>query len=230
MNKSDIEHNARDLQLQIWRRIPELWPGKTGISFVEIFDAEVAARVQGIDFQYHPELKWFTNLCNPLEEVAGILHREECRIMVSTKFPLETRRFTAAHEIGHWRLHHGMNMHRDRPIEGLSVDSHGRAPEEREADYFAACFLMPRKRVMAAFEHVFSTKIPLVFDDAAAFELCPQDPDSLMRPYEGSLNRALALASATHFRGKYFRPLHQQLRVSVTSMAIRITELGLIRE
>jgi len=233
MNNDDIEFRARNLHREIWERRAELWPGKRELSIVEIVDPVMAARVLGIDFQLHPELRWFTRPLAPLEETAGILDRKGRRILIAEKFKFETQRFTAAHEIGHLLLHEGVKetlMHRDLPISGLTRVATSRPWYEREADHFAACLLMPRKRLIAVFEYVFSTKIPFVFDDAAAFELCPNDPDSLSRPHAESLARALALASATHFRGKHFVPLYQQFRVSVSSMAIRIEELGLIQE
>ena len=233
MDKNYIEFRSRKLIGEILARSAELWPGKQEISFADVVDPAMAARVLGVDYQLHPELRWFTRPFSPLEETAGILDREGSRILIAEKFKFETRRFTAAHEIGHLLLHDGVEetiMHRDRPIDGLTREDTARPWYEREANHFAACFLVPRKRLKEAFQYVFSTNIPFVFDDAAAFELCRQDPDSLLRPDDETLARGLALASATHFRGKHFVPLHQQFRVSVTSMAIRIEELGLIQQ
>ena len=86
-------------------------------------------------------------------------------------------------------------MHRDRPVHGIGVQTSSRPPHEREADYFAACFLVPESLLADALEFAFLTKSPFVFDDAAAFHLSPKDPDSVLRPEVGSLARALALAS-----------------------------------
>lgn len=226
MNKIAIERVARDLQLQIWGQRDVLWPGKKELSLVEILDPAIAAKVLGIAFQPYEELRWFSEPRVPLEEIAGILDREGRQIAVSMKFPLETIRFTGAHEIGHWRLHRGMNMHRDRPIKGLSVEQSRRPPEEREADYFAACFLVPRKRLLAAFQATFATRVPFDFNDNTAFMLCPNDSDSLLRAEVGSLDRALALASAISFAGRHFNSLASQFGVSVINNGNSVTRGG----
>lgn len=231
MNKEFIESKARELHREVWRHSASLWPGRTGLSIVEIVDPEVAAKVLGIDYQTHPDLKWFTHPLAPHEETAGVLDREEGRILIADEFSFETRRFTAAHEIGHFLLHENVEetlLHRDRPIDGLTREKNSRPWYEKEADYFSACFLMPRRRVIETFEYAFSMRAPFIFDRADAEELCPQNPDSLWMPKD-SLARAMALASVTRYRRKHFVPLHQVFRVSVTSMAIRIKELGLIQ-
>lgn len=58
-----------------------------------------------------------------------------------------------AHELGHALLHVGLEaMHRDRPVDGPynSTDI-----KERQANKFAACFLMPSKLVEITFEQLF---------------------------------------------------------------------------
>lgn len=227
MDNDDIEKKARELQLQIWEERKKLWPGKEP-TLVSMLDPEIAAKVLGIDFDRYEELGRFGD-GQSRYEVAGMLDRQSRRIAVSRRFPLETVRFTGAHEIGHWLLHDDDEvMHRDRPIKGLERGK-PRPPREREADHFAACFLMPAKPLKNAFESIYG-RLPLVFDDNVAFRLCPSDPDSLLRPYEGAMDRAFAAASAEHYCGRNFYSLAKQFCVSSTSMAIRIKELGLIRE
>ena len=229
MDKKDIEKLARELQLQIWDKRKKIWPERREHSPMAVLDPEVAAWVLGIEYDKFEELGRFGDR-NARYEVAGLLDRENSRIAVSKKFPMETVRFTGAHEIGHWLLHkEGETMHRDRPIKGLEPATI-RPPREREADHFAACFLMPGKLVTDAFEATYGHS-PLVFDDNVAFRLCPSDPDSLLRPYgDGGMDRALALAAAEHYGGRHFNSMAKRFGVSVTSMAIRIKELGLIRE
>ena len=66
--------------------------------------------------------------------------------------------FTCAHEAGHWVLH---RQHVD--VEGrcnskggaiVSRLSNAKAPIEWQADYFAACLLMPEKEIREAFQKV----------------------------------------------------------------------------
>lgn len=229
MDRKEIERLARELQLRIWEERKRLWPERREHSPMSVLDPEVAARVLGIEYEKYEELGRFGDR-SARYEVAGLLDRENSRIAVSKKFSMETVRFTGAHEIGHWILHReGEILHRDRPVRGLEP-AMIRPPREREADYFAACFLMPGRLVKECFESIFGSA-PLAFDDNVAFRLCPSDPDSLLRPYnDGGMDRAIAVASTEHYGGRHFNSMAKRFCVSVTSMAIRIRELGLIRE
>jgi Zn-dependent peptidase ImmA (M78 family) len=120
-------------------------------------------------------------------------------------------------------------MHRDRPIKGIYLDGSVRPSHEREADYFAACFLVPGKMLTKSFKKRFREK-PLILDDTVAFWLNPSDPDSLLRADIGSLDFALAVASASSYGGAHFMSLASQFGVSPTTMAIRLLELELIEE
>ncbi len=164
-------------------------------------------------------------------ETAALLDPQAKKIAVAEKFGLEIARFTGAHELGHAVLHPGNVMRRDRPIEGLRWNDRSPRPQiEREADFFAGCFLMPRKPVISVFEENFEIKTPLVIDETTAFWLCPDEPDFLLRTLPGSSARALAVASCESFEGRHFDSLAKRFRVSVTSMAITLYELDLIRE
>jgi hypothetical protein len=197
---------------------------------VEIVDPATAARVLDVDYQLHPKLRWFTTPLAPLEVTAGIFDRRSRAILISEEFDVEVRRFTAAHELGHLLLHEGIKetfLHRDRAVSGSMNSGISRPWYESEADYFAACFLMPKRRVIEAFECLFSKNIPFVLNGENASNLRPEDPASLSALSNGSLARMLA--SATCFRDKRFMPLHRLFRVSVSAMALRIEELGLIQ-
>jgi len=160
--------------------------------------------------------------------VAGMLDRGRNIIAVSERFGTEVMRFTGAHEVGHCRLHKGLQMHRDRPISGVSPDTTPRAPEEREADYFAACFLMPEKLMHKAFMTRFGPTVPFIFDEGRAFQLSPRGYTELIYADHRSHARGLALATAQSFNGAHFRSLADSFRVSPLSMAIRLEELGLV--
>jgi Zn-dependent peptidase ImmA (M78 family) len=226
MDKQKIESAARDVHKLIWKQKNQIWAERMPPPF-EMLEPEIAACALGVRYEFHPELI-LLNHRSSKSEVAGLLDRQAGKIAVADQFPEETIRFTGAHEIGHWVLHPDETMHRDRPIKGLLGGMGHRPLKEKEADYFAACFLMPRKLVIDAFELTFRTQVPFVFDDAAAFWLCPSDPESLLRADYGSLDRALSLATAQSYGGRHFNSLAKQFRVSVTTMAIRLNELGLI--
>lgn len=227
MDKSDIETRARKLQMQIWDQRHVIWPDRE-VSPLEMLDPEIAAFVLGVKYEFHEEIRLLGQ--SNQYEIAGLFDRQLGKIAVSSRFPDETIRFTGAHEIGHYLLHPGHVMHRDRPIKGLAGSTYNRAPQEVEADYFAACFLMPRKLVKEALESTFLTEAPFVFDDDAAFWLSPGNPGALLRPYEGNRDRAHALATAQSYGGRHFVSLSKLFRVSSGSMAIRLQELGLIQD
>lgn len=162
-------------------------------------------------------------------EVAGALNRAEKKVLISNAFPYEVQRFTAAHELGHLKLHPDHIMHRDRPVNGWNKGLDTRPEKEKEADFFAACFLMPRDAVIAAFKWRFGAELPFTFDDDSSFWLARNDPHSLLYCDAASLDRALALATSESYKGRTFLSLKKLFNVSADSMAIRLTELKLIR-
>jgi Zn-dependent peptidase ImmA (M78 family) len=212
MDKASIEQAARSLRRLIWDRQDEFWPDSAP-NAMDVLNPEVAARGNfgqaGIRF-----------------EIAGLIDRQSRKIAISRRFPPEVRRFTAAHEIGHWLLHPGEVMHRDKPIQGMST--YFRPPIEAEADYFAACFLMPERALTKKIEETFGVSVPISFTEDMAFWLAPGDSNHLVYPDQGSRAREFAMAAATSFAGRHFHSLAEQFGVSVSSMAFRLDELGLI--
>ncbi|MGB7541899.1 MAG: ImmA/IrrE family metallo-endopeptidase [Burkholderiales bacterium] len=226
MDTREIESKARDLQQRIWAERASLWPDREPHP-LDALDPLVAGRVLDIDFQYFEELKFDVN--DNKYETAGLLNRPGRKIAIARRYGPEVMRFTGAHELGHWTLHpSSVTFHRDLPIKGL--ERKARDPREREADYFAACFLMPAKLVANVFRSMFRTNNPFEFDDTTAFHLRPNDTESLLTPDVDSYDREVALATARSFGGRHFeKSLAQLFQVSVATMAIRIRELKLVR-
>lgn len=85
-----------------------------------------------------------------LGDVSGLVLRKgrDIIIGVNKKEALTRQRFTIAHELAHALLHHGEEVRFDKDFRvnlrsetsGLGVDV-----EEIEANFFAACLLMPRR-------------------------------------------------------------------------------------
>lgn len=193
-----------------------------------MLEPEVAAHVLGVEYVEMP------NLGDPRFgyrgqhlKIAGSIDRGLNRISVSTEFKHNTVRFTGAHEVGHWVLHPDQVMHRDLPVEGLTTKHRNR--KEKEADYYAACYLMPSRLLGDMFSKLFCTTIPLAIDETVAFHLNPQDPQSLLLADDESLERELAVARCESFGTQRFNSLAKIFRVSDLAMAIRIKELKLIR-
>lgn len=84
------------------------------------------------------------------QEASGVLVRKDGMIVIGVnRAHAKTRqRFTAAHELGHALLHGGEQIHHDASFRvnlRSDLSSKGTDPIEIEANYFAACLLMPRE-------------------------------------------------------------------------------------
>lgn len=94
----------------------------------------------------------------PLDNLLGAYVPEGVGgVLVTTQRPIPIQRYTAAHEIGHWRLDHG---------HGLALDGEehvlGSTPVEREqlAQVFAGCLLMPPPLVFGVLDRLGLTGQP----------------------------------------------------------------------
>jgi Zn-dependent peptidase ImmA (M78 family) len=222
-----IEKAAQDAFNQIWTQHTTVQKYPIN-SVMELINPILACQLQGVAVNLCYELGCFGQGADKFE-VAGGLDRQNKKILISEKFPIASQRFTMAHELGHWILHPDNIMHRDRPIAGLDQKSHTKPIKEREADYFAACFLMPRNTVIAQFKNRFGDQLPFRFDESSSFWLGHDDPQSLIYSDQKSLDRELALATCTHYRMNSFKSLANFFGVSNQTMAIRLSELQLIR-
>ena len=93
------------------------------------------------------------------KNVLGALYVKSMRVCVNEKL-LEGRNegrlvFTCAHEAGHWVLHRHLVDTAGRPGDDTGAivcrAKNARKPIEWQADYFAACLLMPEDEVKRAF-------------------------------------------------------------------------------
>lgn len=66
-------------------------------------------------------------------------------IGVNSKLSLPWKRFVIAHEIGHYFLHYIDNAAKYNGMYAHRENAKGKGHEEQEADYFAACLLMPKE-------------------------------------------------------------------------------------
>lgn len=102
-------------------------------------------------------LKWGLQVKQgDLGDVSGLLVRQGNVAVIgvnSTQRPAR-QRFTMAHEFAHFLLHEGMSSHMDRDFKVNyrdAVSSEASDVDEIEANFFAACLLMP-KPFLDAFE------------------------------------------------------------------------------
>jgi Zn-dependent peptidase ImmA (M78 family) len=165
-------------------------------------------------------------------ETAGLMDRENRRIVVAQKYPHEWRRFTVAHEIGHWILHPGVVYHRDRPLSGGEQANIGHPPEEQEANKFASELLMPAEIMTGHFQLIFGEPIDGRDPSSTLLSRLTAISNQSFRPKDFSQNvryRSLLVANMPVQRmGRYFSPLAKTFGVSVSAMAIQLEDLGLV--
>lgn len=226
MDYAEIETAARAVLVNIYRNEGKVRPGF--LAPMQMIEPDVVATHLGYRLAELPSLgSWGSG---PTRfETAGVVDKQRKLITLSQRFRLEVRRFTAAHEIGHVVLNHpGTVIHRDRPV--FEIETALRTRIEREADYFAACLLVPRRLLEIEFEKRFCIGPPLPLTDDVAFNLCASSAHALMRAGPGSYEFAATVASAKAFNGHHFRSLADAFNVSVSAMAIRLRELQLIQD
>lgn len=142
-------------------------------------------------------------------------------------------RYTAAHEVGHWRLHRGL-FGKDpaqtsllEPNAAPSVVCRTNQAKERiefQADLYASCVLMPRKMVFAAWDDAFPDRKQRVLKPldglAHSFIEIPRD-----RPLSLTANNPefddLVLE-------RFAKPFAEKFLVSPIAMRIRLERLGLL--
>lgn len=219
----EIEAKATSLLTKLWVDRETLWSGNPPPDAIAIRDPFIGLRAVGYDTIEKAGMQYRTD--SGAIEVAGVIDQSSKCVQISLQFPPHVRLFTVAHELGHAVLHPGMDgLHRDRPQDGTE-DS--RDPVEREADKFAACFLMPVKLVRAQFVARFGAP-NFALSDESAFALAGKSLDAVRTKIRGRRDCARLLAGAQRFGGRHFVSLAEYFGVSVGAMAIRIEELDLV--
>lgn len=220
MNRLRIAQAVRDLHREIWRSRVAL--GIDAWSPLRMLEPAIAAAVLGVHFEEVDGLGQM-GPPGPVTEVAGRVDRNRKLIQVSLRFQGAVRRFTGAHEVGHWVIHPNAVMHRDRPFEGGPGPA-VRSREEKEADYFAACFLMPERLVLESYTRRFDTP-PLRVNDRVAFALSSDDMDAV---YAASPEQLAGMLAACKHPRLFPLSLAEEFRVSVAAMALRLLEIGAV--
>jgi Zn-dependent peptidase ImmA (M78 family) len=223
--RQDIEAIVRNLQIQMWRRRTELLETEGDVEPLQILDPIVALKCLGYRVAMRESLGLYAAGKDSFE-VAGLVDNANGTVQISRRFSPPSRRFTAAHELGHAVLHEGSGLHRDRAPDGSGLGP--RDLKEREADTFASLFLLPEKQVRVAFQNRFRTPA-FKLNDATAFALASKDLRQVQNLYRGERELARALATAHHYDGVHFDSLVGKFQVSVEVMAIRLEELALVK-
>ena len=221
---------AQKLLRKIWGRRGELW--SPGIDPDEIFPLDVPMVIRKI-LEINVEEPEEIPTSEEGVQIAGFIDRRKKRIVVAQMYKTQWRRFTWAHELGHWVLHPALTYLRERPRMGVERVDYSRSPEEEEADAFAAELLMPTKLVIKIFHKSFggpvdgrtpNDDLAFWFSTASTTKI---EPSKLAT--HGPRYRALLLAQAQTWQGSPLVSLADRFGVSPTAMAIQLVDLGLVR-
>ena len=222
--KDEITDIARNVQSELWLNRSDIWPSEELLPF-EIIDPATTFRLHGYEFETAASLG--TEVVDGEDiEVAGFVDIENRIARISTRFSQPIQRFTSAHELGHALLHEGTTLFRDRALEGGPVS--GPRPQiEKEADIFAAAFLMPAKQIQDIFTRIFGVDSFEVNQDSAyalGFKRLSEFENHISTPRRLSTH----LATVQLYAGKATRSLTDVFGVSPSAMAIRLEELELV--
>lgn len=173
-------------------------------------------------------------------DILGAIFFDQKRIVIDESLDPDTNpakegryRYTAAHEVGHWRLHRGF-FGKDsaqtsllEPNAAPSVVCRTSQAKERiefQADLYASCVLMPRKLVFAAWDEAFPDRKQRVLEPLATlahpFVEIPRDRPLSLTANNPDFDDLVLDRFAKPFAGKFL--------VSPIAMRIRLERLGLL--
>lgn len=213
---------ARQLAHSTYIERDSLWPEGVPGEPVQLLNPEKAFYLLG--YAYH-EVDTLGEI-EPGVDVAGIIDKDKKEVFISRRYPVAVRNFTAAHELGHAVMHQQSGLHRDKPIDGSAGGQ--RDPIEKEADYFAACFLMPEKLVRAIFAQRFPDEV--LNHEGLRYLLNRNNETKTEKRLKAKLGVGKALASLNSINGHAVLSLAEYFKVSVEAMAIRLEQLDLVPE
>jgi hypothetical protein len=233
--EEEIEREARRLRLELDRRKLEFWDSPPSHPIDRIDPFRIATGILCVVLEEPEEvhLPYADPLGGNLPfRIGGYIDRTRNAIGVARRFRPETRRFTLAHEIGHWQLHRGTIYFRDIPLIAGDRASSNRPPEELEANRFAEELLMPAESVKSEFRAIFQEE-----------SLRNRSPDEGLAAWisfgterrvtvseliqKGREYLALRLSECIPV-GQPYLSLAQRFRVSPLAMSIRLQRLGLV--
>ena len=137
---SEVERIVQRLLEIIWKRKNKIWRGNVPDDPIEMLDPKIVfKRILGYGFYQNTTLGRYEDVGGRFE-IAGQIDQEKRSVAISDQFPRESRNFTAAHELGHALLHEQSVLHRDRSLDGSTLQG-PRDPRERTSGQI--CYLFP---------------------------------------------------------------------------------------
>ena len=172
-------------------------------------------------------------------DILGAIFFEQKRIVIDESLDPDANpakegryRYTAAHEVGHWRLHRGL-FGKD-PAQTSLLDantpsvicrtSQAKARIELQADLYASCVLMPRKLVFAAWDEAFPDRKQRVLQPSEADRPPLRRDRALRTPH----SRRRFTENDDQALDSFATPFAEKFLVSPIAMRIRLEKLGLL--
>jgi formiminotetrahydrofolate cyclodeaminase/Zn-dependent peptidase ImmA (M78 family) len=218
----EIEDLARRIQNALWEYQDLIWGIKAPKNLVGLLKPEKVIYL--LKYAFHKVDTLGVNESN--EEIAGIIDNKNFTIRISKKYKPETINFTQAHELGHALMHNKLELHRDMPLDGSTMEKF-RSQEEMQADKFAAAFLMPKKIVAEIFEDLFGLK-RFTLNETTAQALNRSSLHDLSKKVKTKRDLSRMIAKCEFYNHQPFTSLSSIFQVSIEAMAIRIEELNLV--
>jgi Zn-dependent peptidase ImmA (M78 family) len=228
-----IEREASRLLEELEQRKFEIWDSPPHHPIDRIDPFKIASCLLRVRLEEPEEISLPGSLQggNVPFRIAGYINRQTRVIAVARRFELVVRRFTLAHEIGHWQLHKGTVYFRDFPLHAGDHPSSRRPMVEQQANRFAEALLMPADLVQDYFLQVF--REPTLRDWKANEELARWLSIGLQKRItvadllaKGRTGIAM-LVAAFKADARDFS-LAERFRVSKAAMSYRLTRLHLV--
>lgn len=227
LNDKQISHKVDLLKKLIWKHKGEIWSDSDSLEPLQMLDPAEILRQLGYKIVESSSLGTFEQ-SGKSYEVSAQIDRECNVIEVSSQEPVVSRNFTLAHELGHALMHAQTGLHRDpKPKDRNSFK---RVSVEREADKFAALFLMPGKLVRQEFERIFLVD-KFTLNDDRLYALNPSNDNKINEQIKTQFGLAKLLAKKDNYNRHGQTPIQSLVEifnVSVEAMAIRLIELDLV--
>lgn len=229
LTENKIEEIARNWQNLLWSNNHLIWKQAKPKSNLDLLDPLKSIKtVLGFKTKAISTLGQIS-LNGKLLEVAAEIDSLRKTLKYSTQFSPEITNFTLAHELGHAILHKNAALHRDIPLNN-SESYTSSDIREKEANKFAAFFLMPKNQVRQAFIELFHIeKFEITTDNLFYLKGKEISVFAFKKEYTDRRRLSRLISSTERFGSKSFQSLSSIFGVSQEAMAIRLEELDLVK-
>lgn len=164
--------------------------------------------------------------------LAGWIDRSRKTIAIARQLPLEVKRFTLAHEIGHLVTQPNVVpiQFREDPRTDDAIRGEQKSAFERQADLFAGFMTVPRKLVVDYYTRMFGSALDGAnITENQAYAVLGESGIPSVIAKMSSLELAELVAERVSLVFDQPRALAEIFGVSKTAMGIQLLRVGLVR-